>query len=562
MITRENLKKPFIRAWCISARRLTALFLALTALTSILIPRVAFAQSSERVVRVGWYESPFNTTDDLGRRSGYAYEYQQKIAAFTGWTYEYVEGSWPDLLQMLIEGKIDLLSDVSYTEERAQNMLFSSLPMGSEVYYIFVARGNTSISAENPSSFNGKKIGLNKGSVKMPILEEWCKANGASPEIVELTGTEEENFTKLKRGFIDMYVSLETQGEEENTEPVCKIGSSDFFFAVSKTCPDLLPELNAALNRIQDENQFYNQQLSIKYLDADNMNLFLSAEEKAWLEDHQTIRVGYQDNYLAFCATDPKSGVLTGALKDYLEAASDCLENAHLEFEPISYPTAADALEAMKRGEVDCVFPANMTDYDGEMGGFFMTSPVMHTDMSAVIRQTDQKTFSKKDHITVAVNVGNPNYDKFLLDHFPEWRSIYFMDTQECLEAIADGKADCLLISNYRYNNISKQCRKLKLTTLSTGVEMDYSFAVNRSDTILYSILNKAGAEVPASTINAALTHYFTEDAKTSLSETLRQNLMFAVSSFALVVLLVVGMVLFNTRRKKRPGQSGQASVG
>ena len=46
-----------------------------------------------KTVRVGWYESSYNHTDQRGRRSGYAYEYQRKIAAYTGWTYEYVEDS-------------------------------------------------------------------------------------------------------------------------------------------------------------------------------------------------------------------------------------------------------------------------------------------------------------------------------------------------------------------------------------------------------------------------------------------------------------------------------------
>ena len=71
-----------------------------------------------KVVRVGWYESAFHRTDSFGRRSGYGYVYQQRVATYTGWTYEYVEGSWSELLEMLIAGDIDLLSDVSYTEER------------------------------------------------------------------------------------------------------------------------------------------------------------------------------------------------------------------------------------------------------------------------------------------------------------------------------------------------------------------------------------------------------------------------------------------------------------
>ena len=92
---------------------------------------------------VGWYELSFNITDEHGRRSGYAYEYQRRIAAYTDWKYEYVEGTWPELYQKLIDGEIGLMSDVSYTPERAELMLFPNLLMGSEEYYLFVDINNT-----------------------------------------------------------------------------------------------------------------------------------------------------------------------------------------------------------------------------------------------------------------------------------------------------------------------------------------------------------------------------------------------------------------------------------
>ena len=37
-----------------------------------------------------------------------SYEYQQAVAAHTGWKYEYVEGSWAELMSMLKNGQIDL----------------------------------------------------------------------------------------------------------------------------------------------------------------------------------------------------------------------------------------------------------------------------------------------------------------------------------------------------------------------------------------------------------------------------------------------------------------------
>ena len=122
----------------------------------LMVRLTAHAQESGKTVRVGWYESPFNTMDQFGRRSGYAYDYQKKIAAYTGWNYEYVEGSWPELLQMLINGEIDLMSDVSYTDERAESMLFSSLRMGAEEYYIFISPDNEDINRDVVSTFTEK----------------------------------------------------------------------------------------------------------------------------------------------------------------------------------------------------------------------------------------------------------------------------------------------------------------------------------------------------------------------------------------------------------------------
>ena len=125
------------------ARRTAGIFLLLcmlvAAFASFVLPVYATEKpAAKKTVRVGWYDSSFNRMDKFGRRSGYAYDYQQKISSYTGWEYEYVEGSWPELLEMLKAGEIDLMSDVSYTEERAGQMLFPSFSMGAESYYLFI----------------------------------------------------------------------------------------------------------------------------------------------------------------------------------------------------------------------------------------------------------------------------------------------------------------------------------------------------------------------------------------------------------------------------------------
>ena len=185
------------------AGRLAAFLLCLALIAAILPAASAGTDSGGKIVRVGWYESSFNRTDSLGRRSGYAYEYQMKLAAYTGWQYEYVEGSWPELLQMLIDGEIDLMSDVSYTPERAELMLFPTAAMGSEDYYLFISPDNRAISRTDYTTLNGKKIGVNRDSVQADYFREWAESNNVEAELTEVTTGEDESLQMLQQGELD-----------------------------------------------------------------------------------------------------------------------------------------------------------------------------------------------------------------------------------------------------------------------------------------------------------------------------------------------------------------------
>ncbi|MBR5909504.1 MAG: diguanylate cyclase, partial [Schwartzia sp.] len=248
----------------------------------------------------------------------------------------------------------------------------------------------------------------------------------------------------------------------------------------------------------------------------------------------------------------PATGDLTGALKDYLAVASGYLKNAHLDFEAKAFPTTASALEALKRGEVDCVFPANLGSFDGETMRIFMTPPLMRSEIYAVVRQTDQNIFAKRDHVIVAVNEGNPNYEVCLLENFPGWRKVYYANTADCLEAVSKGVADCVLISSYRYNNISRLCERYHLTTFATGVGLDYGFAIKEGDTELYSIMAKVVGLVPNATVNAALSRYITEDAKLTLYDVIVDNLSLVMAAIGVVVLIILLLLAWSLWTKKK----------
>ena len=530
-------------------------YLVMVLMLFVLLSSVSALDSEQKTVRVGWHEAPYFIEDQYGRWSGYSYEYQCKIAAYTGWNYEYVFGTWSELMQMLLDGEIDMFSNLSYTEDRAQKILYSSIPMGTETYYVFVSPDNTEITSEDYMTLNGKRVGVTRGSFQKEAFLSWADAHDIHVDLVEMSCTDEESIRLLGKEF-DAFVTVEVYGDPALSTPVCKIGSSDFYFAVSKDRQDLLIELEAAMNRIQDENKYYNQQLHEKYLNNSSADDYLSVREQTWLDEHgKTIRVAYQDNYLAFCASDPETGELTGALKDFLAYASTALDDNDIDFKTVAYPTAGAAMEALKNGEVDCVFPANLTPYDSEVLGVVMTPAIMTTEMDAVVRASEQKEFLRKENVSVAVNEGNTNYDMFLADHYPSWQRLYYPDTPTGLDAVAAGEADCVIISNYRFSNISKQCENLRLATVYTGVDMDYCFAVLKGQTELYSILARLTKLVPDATVHTALTYYSTEDVKTTFFDVIEDNLhiiLIVVAVVFVVIMVLLGQTIYLDRKARK----------
>ena len=523
--------------------RLIMIFFLSVLISVITIHPFMIKGEETKTVRVGFHEEPYFITDDMGRWSGYTYEYQHKIAAYTGWKFEYVHGTFTELLQMLEDGQIDMMGNISYTEERADKLLFSSVPMGTESYYLFVGPGNTHIKEEDFSSINDRRIGVTKNSFQQTIFQSWIDSHNVSPKIVELTNTEEESL-KLVGDRIEGFVTVDVYGTPEVSTPVWKIGSSDYYFAVNKDRQDLLIELNEAMGIIHDENPYFNTELHEKYLRNNQTIYYLTEKERDWLLDHPTIKVGYQDNYLAFCEQDKQTGELIGALKDYLDYVSTGFENADLNFEAICYPSSGAAIEALKNGEVDCMFPANLSEYESEVLGIVTTPSFMTTEMDAVVRASDQKEFIRQEDIIVAVNEGNTNYEVFLKDNYPSWSIKYFVDTPTGLEAIARGEADCVIISNYRFSNIAKQCEKLHLTTVYTGVDLDYSLAVKQGNPMLYSILSKASRLVPDSVIHSSLTYYSTEDAKTTFLDTIKENIVPFLITIIIIVSIIVALLI------------------
>lgn len=163
-----------------------ALAIVLTALTALsaAAPVPALADQSEqqvKTVRVGWLVNNEGFQDGTPgeRLSGWGYEYLQTLSYYTpGWKYEYVSGTFTELMDMLEAGEIDLMPNISYSEERAQKLLFSSNPEGTERYYIYARPDRDDLSKGDPQALQGLTIGYNPGVMQTTVGQQWLAEEG------------------------------------------------------------------------------------------------------------------------------------------------------------------------------------------------------------------------------------------------------------------------------------------------------------------------------------------------------------------------------------------------
>ncbi|MBP5291777.1 MAG: transporter substrate-binding domain-containing protein [Lachnospiraceae bacterium] len=527
------------------AKKKILLFLCLVIAFTAAMPYAAYAQvTDQKVVRVGWYDSSFCYWDEFGRRCGVDYEYQQKISAYTGWTFEYVEDSWSNLFQMLKNGEIDLLSDVSYKPERTEFMSFPDLPMGSEAYYIYIDAENREITGEDLTSFNGKKIAVNAGSIQEGFLTDWAERNNLTIDIIPLDVEESESVAMLLRGDIDGYTTVYSFGSEQKIIPISRVGASDYYYAVNKDRQDLLDELNMALSGIQDEDPDFKHRITQESNYSTNTSIFLTPAQEDWLKEHGTIRVGYRDGFLPFCDTDDKTGELIGALKDYLTHAANNLRGYNVRFETIPFVSTEAALNAMKSGEIDCVFPVNLSSYDSASADVWVTSPAMKTEMNAVMRTSNQQSLSRDSTITFAVNTDDLNIETFIMDKYPASSRKKYNDVQSCFGAVASGDADSILVSNYRMSAAEETMTKYRLFSVPTGETMPLSFAVSRANRDLYFILNKTAVMTHSDDMDSALASYMLSNRKVSFTRFLKDNWLGVVAALIVVFSVIIVLLL------------------
>lgn len=509
----------------------------------VLCPISAHARGKGmKTVRVGWYEDSYHITGKNGEKSGYGYEYEQTVAAYTGWKYEYVKGDWSELLEMLKNGEIDMMGVISYTDERAQSMLFSELPMGEEKFYLYADLSKMNLSLSDLTVLNGKKIAMLKDSLHEVQFRKWEKKHGVKTEHVYISSFE-DSMNKLKSGEADGVLSAETpEWGKSGMSAVLSFGGAKDYFAINKKCPDIKAELDTAMQKMELNKPFYADELYKKYLSSESVEV-LSGEEKIWLEKHGKIRIGYLNNDSGVSVLDEESGEITGVIRDYVSYAKKCLQNASLEFELIGYDTGKEQLNALKENKIDMIFHTSQNPDAAEKNGYILSDTVWSFHFAAI---TANDFFAENEENRVAVAKESIALKQYISYCYPQWEIVECDTMQKAETAVKSGQADCLIA---RSSQVAKYIQNRRLHSVFLTQPGNTSFAVKRGNTVLLSILNKTLMTTQTTKFTSAVAAYDYSSEKTTLGEFIREN-MFASAVVLIGIFLVVLFIVLIFLRK------------
>ena len=512
----------------------------------------AFAvETDEKIVKVGYYENEkFQEGAAEGAvKSGYAYEYYQKIATYNGWRYEYVYGSWSDIYDAFVNGDIDLLAGLGYAEERLEIMNYPHYPMGYESYYLFV-RGDDSSITVDASTLNGKKVGTISGLLEKSI-REWLEGNNVDAEVIIYDDVNDRD-QALADGEVDAIIGEGASvGAKENIFPLLKIKNVDMYICVAKEREDLLKDLNLAQEYLDSKEPYYINDLSKEYFGQNAVSLQVAAEEREWLEMHDyTITIGYMDNFLPYCGTD-ENGNATGIMVDVIKEAFSKIKSAKpIKFEYRPYNSTEDMIQATHNHDIEIMFPISNDIYYSEQNNLYHSADVITSAMNLVYM--GDPTEAEKG--ILAINKNNQIQYNYVTNYFPDNEVIFFDTVNECLDAVVEGKASGAILSGLRASVLLKEKYYSDLSYMELPYDTVKCFGVSTAHKGILPLLNQALNTIEG---NSAVNYTFkyagySEDY--SIAEFIRRHKIQV--AFAIMMLVIIAVIVIANDRIKTQKQN------
>ena len=483
--------------------------------------------------------------------SGYAYDYIQAIATYAKWDVEYIYcDSFAECVEKLLAGEVDLFYDVSYTDERAKVILYPDEPMGNEYYWLYASGSNAAIVPGDYASMDGKTVGVTTGTIQIDFLEQWRKKRNIECKVEEFR-TIPDKEAALASGKIDMDLEVNMLASR-NFSAVEKIGTSPYYLVANKGRPDLVDDINSAMDKLLNNDLYYLARLEERYFSDTVLSHQLTFEEKRWIDTHKTLRVGFFDKYLPFSALD-RDGNPTGVgIETIQRIVKDLKLEDALEVEFVCYTDLEKGMRAVESGEIDMVFPAyvsNLVKHDFRVVG----GKTLATLACDVVYAEDRW---KGKVGRIGVNKHNLMQYYYSKEAYPDAEIVYFDGVRACLDGLLEGAVDVTFLNGFRSDALLKPAKYRPLCAMRAKNDFTFRMAFAEDNIGLMLLMDRGATMLDPDFVNKASYSYIGKIYNYTILDFFWEHLRLAVFAIAVLVALVTALVGFRISNRKLAGMN------
>ena len=502
------------------------------------------ANHQRKTVKVATYDADeiFVLNDSKNKKNGYAYEYIETIARYSGWDLEYkIYPGFTACINAVKDGEADLAYDVSYTEERAKYVAFPNEAMGVENYYLYFLDHNKDIVSGNLDTLQHKKIGVSKGTKQIEILKKWLEKNNVDAEIVEYANSAARR-SALWAGEVDLNL-VANRYNKPHFIAFGSIGEDNFYLVVNKARPDILKELNDAHRLMMSINPYFLTDISKRHFAYASIRKSLSTPELQWLSQHPVIRVGCLADVPPFIYRDPNTNEIKGASVDTMNHIFKVLYIDDVKLEFSMFDNRDDMLKALRTNEIDLI--EYFFDYDLAARDNVIISTDIYDAQLGLVRKTGTSYTDAFESLSYLEKFNVKNYtitNKNINNYIP------CNTLLECMEAVHSGKATGAIGLGSTLAIYSQAYPDLEYTPMMETVPL--CFATSKENVPLISMIDKGRGLINGGEIDAMIAAH-QPMAPFSINKFISTNLVSCI--FGLVVVIsVIMIVLFMTITNRR----------
>ncbi len=494
---------------------------------------------------------PIDFSDKNGSHMGITADYLAILSERLGVKFTVQKSStFKEMLQKVIDGKLKVGATISYNPERAEKLYFST-PF-YHVQKVIITRKETE-AVSSIEDLHGRRIAIEDGFLTMGQLQQ----KYPDIELVPVKSTLEA-LQAVSWGKADAYVGnqavadwLQRKNQLSNLQIAGDSGlnSGPQNFAVSKRAPDwkpLISIIDKALASISEEER---QRIERRWLGSpDNKTKYptvsLTAEEKLWLKQHKSIRLGVDYNWAPLEFID-SNGKYKGISSDYMAVFS---EQLGIDFiEPKKTPWT-EVLSKVKEKSLDLI-PILMRTSEREKYLNF-TKPYLSFP-TVIFNRRDSGLLTGVDGLIGAKVASVEGYSivKQLRRDHPDVALKLYPDVRSALHAVSTGEVDAF-IGSLPVGSYTIGQEGLSNLQVAAETEYTYEFGIGVRDDWpeLIGILNKAIDTMDYGLKNDILRRWSTVKYEKHIDYTL----VWRVIGVAILILIIGSIWTLQIRRSRK----------